>query len=367
MKPGMVLFRSDASITIGSGHVMRCLTLAQTLRTRGVESAFLSRKHPGNLNDFVRTKGFRVHELPFDQSWTNDSYFQYASWLGASWSQDAEQTLEVISRYPCDILVVDHYALGAQWEKRLSGACRFLLAIDDLANRPHHCAALLDQNLGRQTKDYANLVPSGARMMVGPRFALLRPSFSQLRKQSLARRQSPALHQILISMGGVDLPDVTSQVIQCLDHSQLPKDCHINVVMGASAPWLDKVKAVAATSTLSVQIHVNISEMAELMCKADLAIGAAGSTAWERCCLGLPCLTLVLAENQQRISEALDVAGAAQNLGVAFEQEMLTRLRYSIDQLVQYPELLEKMSEKAQNVTDGLGAYRVADQLLETL
>ena len=367
MKLGMVLFRTDASMSIGSGHVMRCLTLAKTLRTRGVECAFLSRSHPGNLNEFVRNQGFRVHELCLDKRWTDDSDSHYANWLGASWAQDAEQTLAVISQNPCDILVVDHYALDARWEKRLSGACRYLLAIDDLANRSHHCAALLDQNLGRQAKDYASLLPSEAQFMIGPQYALLRPDFPQFRKRSLARRQSPALHQILISMGGVDLPNVTSQVIQCLEQSLLPRDCHIDVVMGATAPWLGKVNAVAATSSFSVQIHINVSQMAELLCKSDLSIGAAGSTAWERCCLGLPCLMLVLAENQQGISEALDLAGAARNLGSALGPKMSICLRQSIDQFVRFPELLREMSEQAQKVTDGLGAHRVADQLLGVL
>lgn len=367
MTLGKIFFRADASISIGSGHVMRCLTLAHNLRERGFECDFLSRHHPLNLNEYVRHQGFRVHELNFGDGWTTDSVSQYENWLGATWEQDEEQSRSVITRNSCDILVVDHYGLGAQWEKKMSSLCRFVLVIDDLANRPHQCEALLDQNLGRHERHYTTLLPSEAHLMIGPRFALLRPDFSQLREHSLARRQPASLNKILVSMGGIDQHNTTSKVIECLERSDLPKDCGIDVIMGTSAPWLDQVTAAVENSSFSIQIHTNVSQMAKLMCDSDLSIGAAGSTSWERCCLGLPSLTLVLAENQQDISEALEFAGASRNLGDAMDPVAFERLVDEINMLVQFPEMLHQMSEHAQKITDGLGVCRVTDKLIEVL
>lgn len=203
-----IVFRTDASIQIGTGHVMRCLTLADELTRQGHECRFICREHPGHLGCLVNSKGYDLTLLPppSDQplQQTNSETDDYELWLGAPWQEDARQTLDAISSLNPDWLVVDHYALDAHWERTLSSTVDKIMVIDDLANRPHECTLLLDQNLGRIASDYDELLPTTCQRLIGPRYALLRPEFAALREQSLKRRGKPELKRILISLGGVD-------------------------------------------------------------------------------------------------------------------------------------------------------------------
>ena len=316
-------FRTDASLLMGSGHVMRCLTLADALKAQGVECHFISREHPGHLMEIIRQRGYVVAVLPAKPSASpSDAHSPrcvgepaHAPWLGCDWQTDAQQTGTILATLQPDWLVVDHYALDQRWEVALQPHYRKLLVIDDLADRPHHCNLLLDQNLGRRPEDYVGLVPAECEVLAGPQYALLRPEFAELRPYSLQRRQQPQLKQLLVTMGGVDAPNATGQVLQALKDCPLPQDCRITVVMGAAAPWLAQVRDVAAQMPWPAEVLVNVNDMARCMADSDLAIGAAGSTSWERCCLGLPTLLLVLAENQAPGAQALDASGAAVLIG----------------------------------------------------
>lgn len=304
-----IVFRADASIQIGTGHVMRCLTLANELARQGHECHFVCREHPGNLGDLIAIQGHALtllhaptdHSLDKKGAVSND----YALWLGVPWQEDALQTLVVVLPLKPDWLVVDHYSLDERWECALASVVDNIMTIDDLANRPHNCALLLDQNLGRVASDYDGLVPADCQLLIGPSFALLRPEFSALREQSLKRRINPELKRILISLGGVDRTNVTGKVLAALAASTLPDSTELDIVMGATALYHDEVRRQAADLRFRVTVSVNVSDMAERMFKADLAIGAAGSTSWERCCLGLPSIIIILEENQRSIAEAL--------------------------------------------------------------
>ncbi|MFH0934731.1 MAG: UDP-2,4-diacetamido-2,4,6-trideoxy-beta-L-altropyranose hydrolase, partial [Pseudomonadota bacterium] len=300
MSASSILIRTDASLDIGTGHVMRCLTLAEALREQGASCRFVCRAHPGNLIDLIRQRGFVVHSLPSDPDWQPRSTEPaHAAWLGADWQADAEQTKVSAGGTAIDWLIVDHYALDGRWESALRGHSGKIMVIDDLADRVHDCDLLLDQNLGRNAEDYAALVPGGCTLLVGAKYALLRPEFSAQREYSLARRSAPQLKHLLITMGGVDKDDVTGKVLDALRVCTLPADCRISVVMGPHAPWLAQVRERAANMPWPTMVLVNISDMARLMADSDLAIGAAGCTSWERCCLGLPSLMMVLADNQR--------------------------------------------------------------------
>lgn len=359
-----IVFRVDASLKMGTGHLMRCLTLADALKSQGASCHFICREHPGNLNAVVVQRAHSLSALPYAPGDPLHAPIApaHAEWLGASWKDDATQTLEALDGKKVDWLVVDHYALDRRWENQVAKYCRRLLVIDDLADRDHDCDVLLDQNLGRQTQDYSQRVPPSCRLLLGPQFSLLRPEFAQLRRQSLANRAGRKVRNLLISMGGVDADNATGQVLEGLrpivDHHW-----NIKVVMGAIAPWRAKIQAQAQTMPCHTEVLVNVSNMAELMSEADLAIGAAGSTSWERCCLGLPSIMLILAENQRSIAEHLKQRGAATLIDS--NDHLADLLPIELDQL-RPTEKSQKMSSAAASITDGLGTERVKEILVHS-
>lgn len=216
-----VLFRTDASVTMGIGHVMRCLTLADALRASGAECRFVTRDLPGHLAAVIAQRGFAVSLLPAPSGPVPVDPPAHAAWAGVSWQQDLADTLSVLPQ--ADWLVVDHYALDARWQQGLRDRVGRIMVIDDLADRPHAAALLLDQNLGREAADYDGLLPETCHRLTGPRFALLRPEFAALREAVLARRQTPRLAHLLITMGGMDAIDATSNVLRALKLADLPK------------------------------------------------------------------------------------------------------------------------------------------------
>jgi UDP-2,4-diacetamido-2,4,6-trideoxy-beta-L-altropyranose hydrolase len=349
------LFRVDASVSIGSGHVMRCLTLATALRLQGAQCHFACREHEGNLIGLLRQRGFAVTVLPAASTAVCDADGPvHASWLGCGWEEDARLVQALVQALAPDWLVVDSYALDYRWENAVRDGAR-LLVIDDLADRAHACDLLVDQNLGRRVADYHTLVPSSCRVLAGPAYALLRPEFSRLRNASLARRDGP-LGQILVNMGGVDQPNATGAVLRVLRSCELPRDCRLIVVMGMQAPWIAHVRAEAELMPWPTEVLVNVSDMAELMTASDLAIGAAGSTSWERCCLGLPAMMVVLAANQQAGAAALEAHGAALVLGGV--DEIGLRLPSTWQECVR-PARLAQMAAAAGALVDGAGVERV--------
>ncbi|MES2714235.1 MAG: UDP-2,4-diacetamido-2,4,6-trideoxy-beta-L-altropyranose hydrolase [Pseudomonadota bacterium] len=339
-----IALRADASPVLGSGHVMRCLSLAEALRARGAQVHFICRAGPGHLGGRIQAQGFGL------------------SLLGADLSpaQDADQTRAALAA-GCDLLLVDHYGLGAAWEQALRPLCRHLAAIDDLADRRHAVDLLLDQNLGRQRSDYAALLPAHASRLIGPAYALLRPEFAAARAASLARRPTAGWRHLLLSLGGADPQQATVQVLHALARCRLPADARLTVVLGALAPTRAQVQALLPSLPCPTRLLVDVADMAGLLAEADLAIGAAGGSAWERCCLGLPSLLLVLAENQRSGNRALVAAGAALALGEV--ADLPTSLPAALRQLAD-PGRLQAMSQAAAAITDGQGAARVADALL---
>lgn len=359
-----IAFRADASLQIGTGHVMRCLTLADALRERGAKCSFICRPHQGHVLDLVAQRGHQSVALPELQEGVqpNHNGTLHADWLGTDWAKDAQDTQKALSNntggQPIDWLVVDHYALDARWEEALRPQAKRIMAIDDLADRPHACDLLLDQNLGRNAQDYGGLLKGHPTALVGPQYALLRPEFAALRAQSLARRQSnPQLRRLLITMGGVDKDNTTGQVLAALQSCNLPADLRVTVVMGSHAPWLAQVQAQATQMPWPIEVLVGVDNMAQLMVESDLAIGASGSTSWERCCLGLPTIQMVLAQNQVAIAQALSHVGAA----IILQGKAIARALPSLISSVASADKLYAVSLASSTVTQGKGALLVSD------
>lgn len=356
-----VAFRTDASFTIGSGHVFRCLTLADALKAKGANCHFLCREYPGHLVDVIRYRGHAATVISTRTEDRSGSDHTVPKAQDYAWEIDARQSLAVMENLRPDWLIVDHYDIDGRWEEaiRMDG-CK-IMVIDDLADRKHFCHLLLDQNLGRSADDYRPLVAKHCTVLTGPHFALIRSEFSELREWSLHRRQqSQPVQHLLISMGGVDVPNATCNVLQALKRCCLPADCRITVVMGLKAQWTNHVRAIAKNMPWPTEVLVNVEDMAARMGSSDLAIGAAGSTSWERCCMGLPTILIVLAQNQEPGAKALEAAGAAHLLGRV--SDIGAKLPLVFKKLLTTG-TLSAMSTSASATTDGQGAKRVLDAM----
>lgn len=291
---------------------MRCLTLADTLRARGAEVRFISRAHSGGASALIGQRGYACHVLPAGAPADSAGDLAHSAWLGATWNEDLAQSAAALADWPADWLVVDHYALDWRWESAMRKYAAHIVAIDDLADRRHDCDLLLDQNFYRDMdRRYDGLVSDTCVRLLGPGHALLRPEF-EAAARDLHRTAGP-VQRILVFMGGMDQDNATGIALQGLQ--DVARDnVWIDVVLGASAPHREQVSALC-DSMPNVHLHVQVNNMAELMARADLAIGACGSATWERCFLGLPTIAIVLADNQRKSAADLAEAAYIVNLG----------------------------------------------------
>jgi len=358
-----VVIRADASLEMGTGHVMRCLTLADALNEKGADVQFVCRNHLGNLNMYIQSKGYRVHVLELLDSISIDAstvrpdeglHLFHAKWLGVTQQKDAQDCKKILNNIQPDWLIVDHYSIDKLWHVELKGLYQKLMVIDDIADRYHQCDLLLDQTYGRTADDYLHLVPGNCQMLLGSQYALLRPEFSKWREYSLNRRVKPQLKSLLISMGGADPDNITGQVLQYVNTCQVPEGIRIVVVMGETAPHLNAVKLQASTMIHKTSVMVGVSNMAEVMANADLAIGAAGATTWERCCLGVPSLLWVLAVNQKTIAKNLE----ERNIVCLFND--FDQLCISLNVLC---ENLSQYSKNAADIADGTGTEKTLREI----
>lgn len=359
-------FRVDASLQIGSGHIVRCLTVADALARQGHESYFICREHEGHLIAYIHQKGYKVYSLKLINSQENCfGLTEYEKWLGVSEEKDAIETLEVLSQEKADWVVVDHYGLSVIWQNSIRQNVKKVLVIDDLANRKHAADIILDCGLTHDKSDYQPLNSiCNAHYLLGPQYALLRPEFHAKRAliEKKPRTFSLDVLRILINLGGVDKDNVTGQVLSELTHYLNPQYLDITVVMGASAPHKTAVQEQVKELKFANQVVlVNVNNMADLMLEHDLAIGAAGSTAWERCCLGLPTIMLCMAENQKMIAADLNKVGAA----IAIEQSEIGHKLLPI-LLTLNTDKLQKMQKNAFQVTEGCGVELLVAAILSS-
>jgi UDP-2,4-diacetamido-2,4,6-trideoxy-beta-L-altropyranose hydrolase/UDP-4-amino-4,6-dideoxy-N-acetyl-beta-L-altrosamine N-acetyltransferase len=349
-----VIFRVDSSLKMGAGHVMRCLTLAQVLKENGANVEFICRKHKGSLIDKIRSSGFNIYKLGMLEELEVANKLAHSHWLGATQQQDASACVDILKPNQTDWLIVDHYALDEDWQNRLKPYCEKLMVIDDLADRKHQCDILLDQTFGRQLEDYSELAPKDCQLLLGSQNALLRPDFARWRPYSLERRSKLEFKQLFINMGGVDVENVTEKILDELEICNLPNDLKIIVVMGGSAPCLESVKSKAITLPYKTEVKVDVGNMAEIMANSDIAIGAAGSSTWERCCLGLPTIQIVIAKNQQFLAETL----SRQNIVMLVKE--IKEITYLLESSSEW---MKSLSNSALEICNGMGVYKVFNKM----
>jgi UDP-2,4-diacetamido-2,4,6-trideoxy-beta-L-altropyranose hydrolase len=360
-----VTFRVDSSMEIGTGHVMRCLTLANKIKFKGGGVTFICRDHEGHICSTIKEQGHSIIMLPLSRSDNNssDTSSGFVEKLGNSLEGDAVETINAINDSNPDWLVVDNYEVDSVWHKKLIKFVKKILVIDDVPGKLIYCDILLNQNYGYNLKDYNGLVPITCQLLLGPTYALLRPQFNNWRDEAFVKRsKTNTIKNILIGFGGLDTNNLTSLVLDALETLEQANFLEVNVVLGEHAPHLESLSVRKFSNGIDVKIHSNVLNMAELMCNADISIGAAGSTSWERCCLGLPTIIISLAPNQDAIVEELE------SLGVAIKINSIKAIKDILinvfDKLLE-PEakLLKGISKKAFNVCDGLGVERVLEKM----
>jgi UDP-2,4-diacetamido-2,4,6-trideoxy-beta-L-altropyranose hydrolase len=334
--PAEIVVRTDGSRRLGSGHVTRCLTLANELKRRGANVRFLCRELSGDGRGYIERAGFTV------------------SGVGGSGTvaDDARACLELLAERPVDWLIVDHYEFDEDWERTLRGGARRILAIDDLARR-HDCDAVLDQNwhADRTTGRYAGLVPDDCQQLLGPRFALLQPDYAQLRTAMPPR--TPQVNNVLVFFGASDATDETSKALEALSAAEFAH-WTVDVVIGADHPNAERVVALVKARPRT-RLHRSLPSLAPLMKCADLALGAGGTTTWERLCLGVPSLVTTLADNQEAVTTPLASAGYVRWIGSApgtSSKAYMSALR------------APPVAAHLEPLVDGFGTKRVAEHLM---
>ncbi len=340
-----IAFRVDATTRTGTGHLMRCLTLAHELEKRGADIEFVCRKLVDHLAELILSKSYKLCILPNTES-KNVDYCHHADWLEAHWQEDATQTLLKVKG--ADWLVIDHYAIDEKWESILHPHVDKLMVIDDLADRKHNCDMLLDQNyyIDGETR-YENLVDKNCELMLSPKYALLREEFAFARAR--VERSYKSAARVLIFFGGVDANNDSGKAAEAL----VDFKGEVVIVAGAANANYALLKKFCADRK-NFKLFKTVNSMADLMTKADVAIGGGGSTTWERAALGLPTLAWAIADNQMPILADMEKLGAVKLTsakGLAKSLKALTR------------ENLKQMSMKGMALCDAEGATRVANKI----
>jgi UDP-2,4-diacetamido-2,4,6-trideoxy-beta-L-altropyranose hydrolase len=352
-----VAFRVDASSRIGTGHFVRCLTLADALSQAGWRVGFVSRHLSDAMRRSLSDREFAFSHIAGAESGELDSDLSHARWLGTSQTQDAADTIRALEGSSWEWLIVDHYALDERWETLLRKTAGRIAVIDDLADRSHDCDLLLDQNLQTDLADrYAGKVPDDCRVLLGPTYALLREDFRTIRRSVKAR--DGAVDRILIFFGGVDAENYTSPAIEAVAEPRIA-GLQVDVVVGGNNQRGDQVRAQCISHGFN--FHVQTEHMAELMAAADLAIGAGGTATWERCCLGLPTLAVSVAENQEH-----QIAAAASG-GLLYAPDPTDDcrefFRHHVRVLMENRLLRRSISLAGMRAVDGEGVWRVVRNL----
>jgi UDP-2,4-diacetamido-2,4,6-trideoxy-beta-L-altropyranose hydrolase len=350
----------DASLEIGTGHVMRCLALANEAKQQGWESIFVLRDPDDEIVKLIASCDHRVKKLVSlaDGEKIICNGTAHGDWLPVSQTQDANETVDVIHDLKPDWIIVDHYAIDKTWFLTVKKSIVKILVIDDLGDRDLICDLLLNQNLGASAEKYDGKLPIDCRLLLGPTFALLRSEFGEWRERSLEGRLDRNIENILITMGGGDTENHTLQALKEITKSKYAKKCAFTVIIGGSYPHTNTLYEFLDASQLKVSVFANVKNMAEIMSKTDLCIGAAGSTSWERCCMGQPTITFSIANNQREIAKQLSQKNVAiysniSNLLVNFEQFFDGTGK----------ELQSTLSINSRQICDGFGASRVVEEL----
>lgn len=347
-KSNLIYIRADSSLQIGSGHIERCITLSKELKKKGMKVNFICRSLNGSMERRIKNEGFGIKVLPnfkntskkFDKNIKNN----HKSWLGPDWRVDAHHTIRLILKDKPKLLIIDHYGINIKWEnlvRSLTGVK--IMVIDGLANRRHNCEILLDYTYSlKGKKRWDNLINSDCKLLCGTKYTLIRSEFVQEKKNLIKKKG--AINRIFISFGGSDKINLTEEALDALD-SLNRRDIFIDVVMSKNNPNIFKIRKKLKPKK-NFQLHIQPRNIAKLMNKADLSIGAGGTMIWERCYLGLPSLIISAANNQIKQSAAVDSYGAAVDLGI-YQKNTRKKIIKHLQRIINNKKLILSMRRKS--------------------
>jgi len=339
------LFRCDGSTQIGTGHIMRCLSLAEGLKKKDWQCNFVMKDYDARLADKIKEKGFELRLIPKE----------------SSLKEDLKLTRKYASQWKVSIILTDSYDLDREYLKGLKEGPFFFLSIDDSTQTHFYSHILLNQNIHATAREYQGKIELYTKLLLGPKYALLREDFASNRK---AKGISEKVQKVLVTMGGGDPYNQSLKVLRALD--SMEGAFSITVLLGSSFLFQEEIEIFTRRTSKKIKIVQNTNQVARLMKESDLAISAAGCTVWELCCLGVPTILLILSENQEPIAQSLHKKGIMKNLGW-FNQVYEPHIQREVSKLSSGQKLRQEMSDKGQLLVDGLGVKRVVKEIEEGL
>jgi UDP-2,4-diacetamido-2,4,6-trideoxy-beta-L-altropyranose hydrolase len=340
-----LLFRADASVQIGTGHVMRCLALAQAWQDAGGRAVFAMAQTTPSIQTRLASEGCEELSISVDPGT----------------SVDASEAIALAREHHCDWIVVDGYQFDADYQRALKAAGCKVLFVDDFGHATHYSAdVVLNQNVSASAELYFSREPE-TQLLLGPRYCLLRREFSAWRDWK--REVPPVGRQVLVMMGGSDPENLTARVIGALALVKV-EGLEATVVVGGSNPHSDMLQACAAQSGLKITVRTNVSNVAEFMAAADVAVSAAGSTCWELCVTRLPALLIDVADNQTALATELDRRECAIHIGT--KTASAEKIAKELTRLLASHELRQALAQRSRRLVDGNGAGRVVSALRGT-
>ena len=328
------VFRLDANARIGAGHLMRCMTIANELDQKFYRCYFICSGLIQPLQALITDKGYKFY------------------------IEDNENNiLKIIENLKPDYLIIDHYGIDAKFESSAYSLTKHMLVIDDMANRTHFCDLLLDQSPLRSEADYKQIINPDCKLLLGPDYALIRPGFRQLRKTKITSWEKG-----LISFGGSDPYNITLLILKALDSQLEVKKIKWTIIAGAANKHWKSLKDFTKYSQMDITLINQTNQVAMVMANHDFAIGAAGSMAWERSCIGLPSLTIPIEDNQRVGIEHIKHFSLGQTLEVSeiTSSVLLTTLKTLEHRANDY-------LKRNQALVDGYGVDRLSKLLTRNI
>lgn len=347
----ILLIRADANSQIGSGHVMRCIALAQKWRIKNGQVFFIGNVQSNSLRNNIRKEGFEL--ILIDTPWPDP--------------KDITKVSSIVDTFSNNNIwfILDGYHFTPQYQRAIQKLKCKTLIIDDMAHHlSYHTDILLNPNINATKESYINCASSTCFLM-GPQYALIRNEFI---KKKYTEKISEQATNILVTMGGADPENITLIIIKALNNI-IDKQLKIKVIIGHVNPHQEHITKEIKKSSNTIELLKNSTDMPSLMAWADIAITAGGVTCWELAFSKTPFLTLILADNQKNNAYGLSDVGATINLGECQDFKLQTlsfyeNLQINILKLINSKQKRKHLIENAHKIVDGKGTERIVEIML---